>query len=71
MSSRKLAGAIAAMLCIVGTVLGAAVIGGVPDDVLLTGISLIAGLGGFQIMRQAHTDDLRANNVPKVFGKEE
>jgi hypothetical protein len=55
--SRKLIGAVAGMAAIVGVVLGSAVVGSVPGDVQLYAIALIAGLGGFQIMRQAQIDE--------------
>lgn len=55
--SRKLAGALAAMLCIVGVTIGSAVVGGVPLEVELTAIATIAGLGGFQVQRQARIDE--------------
>ena len=56
--SRKLAGAVAAMLSIVGIVIGSAVVGGVPVEVQLTAIGAISGLGGYQVWRQARVDIL-------------
>lgn len=54
--SRKLVGAVVGMGAIVGVVIGSALVGSVPDDVQFSAIALIAGLGGFQIMRQAEID---------------
>lgn len=56
MTSRKLAGAIAAMLTIAGIVIGSAVVGGVPIEVEMTAVLTVAGLGGYQIKRQADID---------------
>lgn len=59
-SSRKLAGSIAAILGVVGLVLGLAVIH--PEalteatEVVLTAIVAVAGLGGFQVFRQSVID---------------
>jgi hypothetical protein len=58
LTSRKLAGAIAGMLSIVGVVIGSAVVGAVPLEVQLTSVGLLAGLGGYQISRQARIDEL-------------
>lgn len=57
LSSRKLAGAMAAMLAVVGIVIGSAVVGGVPVEVELTAITAVTGLGGYQIRRQARIDE--------------
>lgn len=57
LNSRKLAGALAAMLAVVGIVIGSAVVGGVPVEVELTAIAAVSGLGGYQIQRQARIDE--------------
>lgn len=57
LTSRKLAGAIAAMLSVVGLVIGSAVVGNVPAEVLLTAIVAVTGLGGYQVGRQARIDE--------------
>ena len=61
LSSRKLAGVIAAILAIVGLVLGLAVIQPTvfteATEVVLVSIGAIAGLGGFQVYRQAVIDE--------------
>ncbi len=56
LTSRKLAASVAAMLSIVGIVLGAAVIGGVDKDIVLSAVVAIAGLGGFLVMKQSTID---------------
>ena len=59
--SRKLFGSVAAMLSIVGEVLGLAAI----DPTLLTpeivggSVVALAALGGYQVLRQANNDDIR------------
>lgn len=58
LTSRKLAGAIAGMLSIVGMVIGSAVVGDVPLAVQLTAMPLLAALGGYQVARQARIDEL-------------
>lgn len=58
LTSRKLAGAIAAMLCNLGVVLGAAAIGDVDKDIVLSAMIAITGLGGYQMLRQGNIDDI-------------
>lgn len=55
-TSRKLIGAVSAMLAIVGVVLGSEAVGGVDADTLRLSIGIIAALGGYQIARQAAVD---------------
>ena len=58
LSSRKLAGAVAAMLAVVALVLVPSYAEVVVDlPVQLAAIASVTGLGGFQILRQAVTDD--------------
>lgn len=56
MTSRKLAGAIAAILGIVGIVVIAAY-QGAELSLTLTAVGAVAGLGGYQVMRQARIDE--------------
>lgn len=60
LSSRKLAGVIAAIMGVVGLVLGLAVIHPAAlteaKDVVLAAIVAVAGLGGFQVWRQSISD---------------
>jgi hypothetical protein len=64
LSSRKLAGVIAAIMGVVGLVLGLAVIHPLAlteaTEVVLTAIVAVAGLGGFQIYRQGRIDEVGA-----------
>lgn len=69
LTSRKLVGAIAAMLSVVGLVIGSAVVGNVSTEVLLTAIGAVTGLGGYQVQRQARIDE---NVIPTyVVGADE
>jgi hypothetical protein len=60
LSSRKLAGVIAAIMGVVGLLLGLAVIHPLAlteaTEVVLTAIIAVAGLGGFQVYRQSIID---------------
>ncbi len=62
LTSRKLAGAVAAILAVVGITIGSAVVGGVPLEVQLTAIAAVTGLGGYNITRQAQIDMLGVKN---------
>ena len=58
LSSRKLVGAIAAMVGVVVIVLVPSFFDvGVELSVQLAAIASVTGLGGFQILRQAYNDD--------------
>lgn len=69
MASRKLAGAIAAMCCIVGLLIGLAIID--PQilidskELVFLAVGAIAALGGWQIQKQAQVD--AANGTPPTF----
>lgn len=62
MTSRKLAGCVAAIMGVLGIVLGLATIH--PQalteatEVVLTAIIAVAGLGGYQVLRQGRIDEL-------------
>ncbi|KKN82282.1 hypothetical protein LCGC14_0310950 [marine sediment metagenome] len=56
MLSRKLAGAIAGMVG-VNTIIALTAYQGVPVEIALSGIAAVAGLGGFQVFRQARIDE--------------
>lgn len=63
MVSRKLAGAVAAMVAIVTLILGSAQIGGVSPEQVAIGIGAIASLGGIQGVAQATIDMRKATPV--------
>lgn len=63
MFSRKLVTAVAGMASIVTVTLGSAMVGGVPVEVQLTSVTLIAGLGGLNVMRQGAIDSIYAKEV--------
>ena len=58
LTSRKLVGIIAGMVAIVGTVLGAAVIGGVEKDVVLATVGALTIITGYFVQKQADLDSL-------------
>ena len=63
MFSRKLMGAVSAMVSIVALILGAAQIGSVSQEQIAIGVAAIASLGGIQGIAQAAIDMRKAKTV--------